>query len=81
MDEERRDEVKEPEEQRLPGDDEPTEPMKAPVDEGSYAASSAESGGLYNDDGPTMANSAGDTMGTRDEAEPGEEPASDPYSG
>jgi hypothetical protein len=81
MDEERRDQVDEPEEQRLPGDDEPTEPMRAPVDEKSYAASSAESGGLYNDDGPTVANAAGDTMGTGDEAEQGEEPRSDPYSG
>lgn len=81
MDEERRDQVTDPGEQRLPGDDEPTEPVRAPVDEESYAASSAESGGLYNDDGPTLANTAGDTMGTRDEGEPGEEPSSDPYSG
>jgi hypothetical protein len=85
MGDERRDEPRDnqpdPEAQRLPGDDEQTEPVRAPVDEDSYAASSAESGGLYNADGPTVANSAGDTMGTRDEAEPGEESASDPFSG
>jgi hypothetical protein len=57
------------------------EQERAPIDEESYGGSAAESGGLYNDDGPTVANPAGDTMGTADEAEPGEEPASDPYSG
>lgn len=81
MDDERRDKTQDPEEQRLPADDQPTEPLEAPVDERSYAASGAESGGEYNDDGPTVANRSGDTMGTRDEARPGEEPASDPYSG
>jgi hypothetical protein len=81
MEDERRDEIRDPDEQRLPGDDQPTEPLEAPVDERSYAASGAESGGQYNDDGPTVANAHGDTMGTRDEAEPGDEPRSDPYSG
>lgn len=52
-----------------------------PIDGSSAGASAAESGGLYNDDGPTAANVDGDTMGTRDEAEPGDEPMSDPYSG
>lgn len=51
------------------------------IDETSYGASAGESGGVYNDDGPTAVNVDGDTMGTRDEAEPGEEPSSDPYSG
>lgn len=89
MDDERPDEPRDqpgdhprdPKEQRLPGGDQPTEPLKAPVDERSYAASGAESGGEYGDEGRTMANIAGDTMWTRDEAEHGDEPASDPYSG
>ena len=63
-----------------PAEDRPTEPIE-PIDEEAYAASASESGGLYNKDGPTTANRTGDTMGTRDEAEPGEEPESDPYSG
>ncbi len=80
-----RPEQRDPDEQRLPAEDTPTEPVEAPietpVDEASYAASGAESGGQYNQDGPTAVNVGGDTMGTRDEAEPGEEPESDPYSG
>ncbi|HEX2142111.1 MAG TPA: hypothetical protein VHK28_07570 [Candidatus Limnocylindria bacterium] len=64
-------------ENRTEADDQPTEP----IDEESYGASASESGGVYNEDGPTAANVSGDTMGTRDEAPPGEEPESDPYSG
>jgi hypothetical protein len=75
------DQVRDPEEQRLPGDDQPTEPLEAPVDERSYAASGAEPGGEYHDDRPTVASRPGDTMGTRDEAPPGEELVSEPYSG
>lgn len=52
-----------------------------PIDEESYGGSAAESGGLYDADGPTAANVRGDTMGTADEAEPGDEPESDPYCG
>ena len=52
-----------------------------PIDEPAFGGSAAETGGLYNEDGPTAVNVEGDTMGTRDEAEPGEEPESDPYSG
>jgi hypothetical protein len=61
-------------------EDRPTEPIE-PIDEESYGGSASESGGLYNEDGPTAANVSGDTMGTRDEAPPGEEPESDPESG
>ena|SRR5918996_4199162 len=40
-----------------------------PIDERSYGASAAESGGLYNDEeGPTAVNITGDTMGTNDDA-------------
>ena len=38
-----------------------------PIDESTYGASSAESGGLYNREGPTIANSEGDTMSEREE--------------
>lgn len=51
------------------------------IDEESYGGSAAESGGLYNEDGPTATSVTGDTMGERDEAEPGEESPTDPYSG
>jgi hypothetical protein len=61
-------------------DDEPTQPIE-PVDEPAYGGSSAETGGLYDEDGPTAVNVEGDTMGSRDEAEPGDEAKSDPYSG
>jgi len=65
--------------QRRPGehDGDPAEP----IDEAAYGGSAAESGGDYDADGPTVANVAGDTMGTADESEPGDEPESDPYSG
>ncbi|HEX2194491.1 MAG TPA: hypothetical protein VHK63_05995 [Candidatus Limnocylindria bacterium] len=51
------------------------------IDEESYGASAAESGGLYNEDGPTATSVTGDTMGERDEGEPGKEPPTDPESG
>ena len=44
-----------------------TPPEPPPIDESSYAASSAESGGNYSSDGPTAANPEGDTMGTAEE--------------
>lgn len=37
------------------------------LDESTYGASSSESGGLYNRDGPTAANEEGDTMSHREE--------------
>jgi hypothetical protein len=65
--------------QRRPG--EPPDDPAEPIDEAAFGGSSAESGGVYDADGPTVANVTGDTMGTADEAKPGEEPDSDPYSG
>jgi hypothetical protein len=38
-----------------------------PIDESTYGASSSESGGNYNQDGPTMSNPEGDTMSEREE--------------
>ena len=38
-----------------------------PIDESTYAGSSSETGGLYHQDGPTAANSEGDTMSEREE--------------
>jgi hypothetical protein len=38
-----------------------------PIDESTYGASSSESGGNYNQDGPTMANPEGDAMAEREE--------------
>lgn len=61
--------------------DEPRDRRTRPVDEPAFGGSASETGGLYDQDGPTAVNVEGDTMGTRDEAEPGEEPESDPYSG
>ncbi len=37
------------------------------IDESTYAGSSAETGGLYDDAGPTTANPQGDTMSEADE--------------
>jgi len=42
-------------------------PPNPPIDESTYGASSSESGGLYNQDGPTIANPEGDTMSEREE--------------
>jgi hypothetical protein len=50
-----------------------------PVDESTYAASAAESGGLYDDSGPTMANREGDTMAV-DDFEDNDGPGADPGS-
>lgn len=46
---------------------EPQDPQ--PIDESTYAGSSAETGGLYQDEGPTTTNQAGDTMSLREEEE------------
>lgn len=43
------------------------------IDESTYGASSSESGGNYNQDGPTMANPEGDAMAER-EQDGGESP-------
>ena len=47
--------------------DERDRDQNPPIDESTYGASSAESGGLYNQDGPTMANPEGDTMSDAEE--------------
>jgi hypothetical protein len=47
--------------------DERDRDQNPPIDESTYGASSAESGGLYNRDGPTTANEEGDTMSEREE--------------
>jgi hypothetical protein len=38
-----------------------------PIDESTYGGSAAETGGLYDDAGPTIANPAGDTMSEEEE--------------
>ena len=55
------------------------EPTEQPVvDESTYAGSASETGGLYQQDGPTMANTDGDTMSEREEeGDPGPESHSD----
>jgi hypothetical protein len=45
-------------------------PRNAPIDESTYGGSASETGGLYDDSGPTIANPEGDTMS--DEEERGE---------
>ena len=45
-----------------------------PIDESTYGGSAAETGGLYDDEGPTIANPEGDTMSNEEEREL-EEPA------
>jgi hypothetical protein len=37
------------------------------IDESSYGGSAAETGGLYDDSGPTIANPEGDTMSEEEE--------------
>ncbi len=37
------------------------------VDESTYGGSASETGGLYQEDGPTIANAQGDTMSEREE--------------
>ena len=45
-----------------------------PIDESTYAGSASETGGLYQQDGPTRSNIQGDTMSERDDDEdPGPE--------
>ena len=41
-----------------------------PIDESTYGGSAAETGGLYNDTGPTIANVEGDTMSEEEEYGP-----------
>lgn len=45
------------------------EPDEQPIDESTYGGSSSETGGLYNVDGPTIANPEGDTMADEDETD------------
>ena len=40
-----------------------------PIDESTYGGSASETGGLYQQDGPTVTNPQGDTMSEREEAE------------
>lgn len=40
-----------------------------PIDESTYGGSAAETGGLYDDEGPTSANPEGDTMSNEEERE------------
>ncbi len=48
------------------------------IDESAYAGSASETGGLYQQDGPTMANTDGDTVSKREEeGDPGPESHSD----
>jgi hypothetical protein len=48
-----------------------------PIDESTYGGSAAETGGLYDDEGPTIANPEGDTVAVDDfEDQPG--PGADP---
>ena len=55
---------------------EPLEPQ--PIDESTYGGSASETGGLYQQDGPTIANLGGDTMSEREEDEdPGPESHTD----
>lgn len=42
-------------------------PTPKPIDESTYGGSAAETGGLYDDDGATIANPEGDTMSNADE--------------
>lgn len=57
-------------------EDEPESPPP-PIDESTYAGSAAETGGLYDDAGPTTANPEGDTMSDAEEegGRPPEAPA------
>ena len=47
-----------------------------PIDESTYAGSASETGGLYDDSGPTIANPQGDTMSEEEERD--ERPAEGP---
>lgn len=39
----------------------------SPIDESTYGGSASETGGLYDDSGPTIANPEGDTMSEEEE--------------
>jgi hypothetical protein len=55
----------------------PDAPTPKPIDESTYCGSAAETGGLYDDGGATIANPEGDTMAVDDfEDQPG--PGADP---
>ena len=43
------------------------QPHNPPIDESTYAGSASETGGLYDEDGPTVANPEGDTMSEEEE--------------
>lgn len=47
-----------------------------PIDESTYGGSASETGGLYDDSGPTIANPEGDTMSEEEERD--ERPAEGP---
>jgi hypothetical protein len=58
------------------------QPDNPPIDESTYGGSAAETGGLYNDAGPTTANPEGDTMSeAEDEDEEGGRPPEAPSDG
>lgn len=40
-----------------------------PIDESTYAGSASETGGLYDESGPTIANPTGDTMSEEEEGD------------
>lgn len=42
-------------------------PKSPPIDEWSYGGSASETGGLYDNAGPTIANPEGDTMSEEEE--------------
>jgi hypothetical protein len=50
-----------------------------PMDASAYAASSSESGGLYREEGPTIADAEGEPVG--DDEEPAEKPEDRPDVG
>lgn len=43
------------------------DPENPPIDESTYGGSASETGGLYDDSGPTIANPRGDTMSEEEE--------------
>lgn len=55
---------------------EPTPDQNPPIDESTYGGSAAETGGLYDEAGPTASNPQGDTMS--EEEERGERPPEAP---
>ena len=58
-------------------DAERDQPENPPIDESTYGGSASETGGLYDDSGPTIANPEGDTMSEEEEQDerPPEAPA------